>query len=141
MYPTHKLENTWDYRFYQMMMNASDLDNFIEADKSYSESLTAPIPVKWKNTACPYDVSTFLCTFQVERNTAGYCFDGLETGNLNVNIGLQYTSDEAPSWYNQFDKIAPQIWFTRDTYWTCDNVNGLKYHKAGTPPQYASAED
>ena len=142
LYPTHKFERTDDYRFYQMMMNASDLDNYYEADQSYSHSLTAPIPEGWKNTCCPYDISTFLCTFQVERNTAGYCFDGLETGNLNVNIGLQYTNID--SWYSDEDRykgVAPQIWFTRDTYWTCDNVNGLKYHKVGTPPQYASSED
>ena len=137
LYPTNKLENTWDYRFYQMMMNASDLDNYYEADKSYSRSLTAPIPSGWTNTSCPYDISTFLCTFQVERNTAGYCFDGLETGNLNVNIGLLYTNTN--SWYDD-TKVAPQIWFCRDTYWTVDNVNGLKYHKVGTPPVYASDE-
>ena len=144
LFPTHKFENTWDYRFYQMMMNASDLDNYYEADRSYSNSLLAEIPRNWDTNICvPHDISTFLCTFQVERNTAGYCFDGIETGNQTVNIALSYTnSDDATkgNWYSQIG-IAPQIWFTRDTYWTCDNVNGLKYHKTGTPPIYASSED
>ena len=143
LFPTNKLENTWDYRFYQMMMNASDLDNYYAADKSYSDSLLAQMPKPtaqaWYINCCtPHDISTFLCTFQVERNTAGYCFDGIETGNQTVNIALTYKS--ANSWYKVV-KIAPQIWFTRDTYWTCDNVNGLKYHKTGTPPIYASSED
>ena len=141
LYPTHKIDSTTDYRFYQMMMNASDLDNYYEADKSYSNSLTTKIPVAFKNTCTPYDISSFICTFQCERNTKGYCFDGLETGNVNVNIGLQFNANATTSWYGTADRASPQIWFARDTYWTVDNVNGLKYHKTGTPPIYASTED
>ena len=141
LFPTNKFDATNDYRFYQMMMNASDLDNYYEADKSYSDSLLADMPATWKTEHCiPHDISTFLCTFQVERNTAGYCFDGIETGNQTVNIALSYSTNNTKSWFYSI-KCAPQIWFTRDTYWTCDNVNGLKYHKTGTPPIYASSED
>ena len=143
LFPTHKLENTWDYRFYTMMMRASDLDNYYEADKSYSQSLLTKITDhQWDvKYCCPYDISTFLCTFQAERNTAGYCFDGIETGNQAVNIALSYKCENGQTWFDQNHSTAPQIWFCRDTYWTCDATNGLKYHKTGTPPLYASAED
>ena len=143
LYPTNKLENTHDYRFYQMMMNASDLDNYYEADKSYAESLTRKLDVNFDYGYTGTDVSSCIATFQAERNTRGYCFDGLETGNVNVNIGLAFSANNGESWYGKtgVTRAAPQIWFARDTYWTVDNVNGLKYHKTGTPPIYASSED
>ena len=82
------------------------------------------------------DLTSFIVTFQAERNSGGFFFDGLETGNQNVNIQLTFGYDAGVS-----QGVAPQVWFTRDTYWTVDNSNGLRYWKTGTPANYASVED
>ena len=134
LFPNIPFENTYGYRFYQDMMNASDLDNFYEADKEYADSLITP---RFLNTnRYAKDLTSFLCTMQAERNNKGFFFDGIETGNQNVNIQIHYNGTAATP-----DNITPQVWFTRDTYWTLDNENGLKYWRYGTPPIYRSDED
>ena len=58
-------------------------------------------------------------------------FDGIETGTENVNIQLEFDTTT-----NSSDKLihfAPQIWFLRETYWTADIQNGLRYWSKGTP--------
>ena len=136
LYPNQPFESTCDHRFYTAMMNASDLQSFFEPDNEYRDSLLVP---RRKDTDSePYtkfqqDISSFLLTMQAERNSGGYFFDGLETGNQNVNIQIQFD--------NAIAGAAPQVWFTRDTYWTVDNENGLRYWKTGTPAAYASVED
>ena len=131
LYPSQSFESTYDHRFYTAMMNASDLQNFFDADDEYRNSLLTER--KLSDSLFPHDVTSFIMTMQAERNSNGFFFDGLETGNQNVNISLRFNS--------KFASAAPQIWFTRDTYWTVDNENGLRYWKVGTPATFASAED
>ena len=142
LYPNQDYENTWDHRFWLAMMNASDLDNFFEADKEYSDSLSRRIPDDSEAAATGArmisDQTAFLLTFQAERNSNGYFFDGLETYAQNVSIQLRFSGSNVTS---ALHDAAPQVWFCRDTYWTVDNENGLRYWKTGTPAAYMSAED
>ena len=142
LYPNQPFETTYDHRFFTAMMNASDFQNFFEADNEYRDSLliqrgrdtnTGNTTYNKPNTYSPTDISSFIMTMQAERNSGGYFFDGLETGNQNVNIQLNFNDGITGD--------APQVWFTRDTYWTVDNENGLRYWKTGTPASYASVED
>ena len=89
------------------------------------------------------DLTSFIVTFQAERNSGGFFFDGLETGNQNIHIQISFNGGGVIGTLNNGNVLAPppQVWLTRDTYWTVDNVNGLRYWKTGTPANYASAED
>ena len=135
LYPNQAFENSWDHRFFTAMMNASDYYGFYEADDEYVNSiLVERVSSDTDNVALRTDITSFIMTMQAERNSAGFFFDGLETGNQNVNIALRFDSAIE-------EMQPPQVWFARDTYWTVDNENGLRYWKQGTPANYASADD
>ena len=128
-YPNKPLNNTYDSRFYTSMMRAGDQENFFEADNDYRNSLITKITTSTKNYLT--DVTNFLITFQAKRNCNGYYFDSIETDTEKVSIQLQFSN----SIYQDNNKpVQPQVWFIRDTYWSLDNKNGLKYHVYGTPP-------
>ena len=137
LYPNQLFDNTYDHRFIINQMNAADFSTFYEADQEYLDSFR-----EITHTAATgrflQDQTSFICIFQAERNSEGFFFDGLETGNQNVNIQLQFNGNNITQ---NLHSAAPQCWFVRDTYWTVDNENGLRYWKTGTPATYASAED
>ena len=145
LYPNQQFDSTNDYRFYAAMMNAADLDGFIQCNKEYRDSILIPRTATLRNHRT--DMTDFICVIEAERNGGGFFFDGLETGNQNVNINLRFTASAVSSGaVNGAAAPAngappPQLWFCRDTYWTVDNENGLRYWKTGTPQIYASEED
>ena len=129
LYPQIPFANTYDARFFAHMLRASDVRSVFEADPEYINSLMTPIHEKDTNTFT--DISSFLMTFQTERSSDNVFFDGLETGNENVNIQFEFhptTNTNADHF-----KFAPQIWLLRETYWTADVQNGLRYWAKGTP--------
>ena len=128
-YPHKPFENTYNSRFYTTMMRAGDQENFFEADNDYKNSIFRKTGSRYKNTLS--DISSFMITFQTERNCNGNYYDGLETENQKVSIELKFSSSDLEIDPEHPEK--PQVWFIRDTYWTLDNKNGLKYHKSGTP--------
>ena len=139
LYPNQQLDNTWDNRFYMQQYLAGDFDSFYGMNPDYKRSITTPIS---KYGVFLEDVSDFIWQVQAERNGNGCFFDGLETGNQNVNINLQFSPGpecKVGEHHNQLP--PPQMFFVRDTYWTLDNENGLRYWKTGTPQAYASEED
>ena len=143
LYPNQAFESTYDHRFFTTMMNASDYQNFYEADDEYKNSFLIGRRT-WVNQGavtedlCPTDMTSFIMTMQAERNSGGFFFDGLETGNQSVSISLRFN----PQNNNPFKtECPPQVWFTRDVYWTVDNENGLKFWATGTPATYSSGED
>lgn len=146
LYPVKSIQTTGE-RFFNMTLIASDLDEKDEATEEYEDSLTRPLnddsgtrfARTWK------DQTSFIPPIQLERNGAGYFFDGLETGNENVKVRLtatpMYTGNNDTYYIpdpSHTDKHppAPEIWFNRDVYWTADTQNGLKFHKTGTPSGY-----
>ena len=135
-YPHEPFDNTYDHRFLNYTIRASDLDNFFAANKDYVNSMTYKRENTDKNT--PYDITNFIVTIQAERNGKGYFFDGVETGTQNVNINLRF--NYTVNGLGQSD-APPELWLCRDTYWTVDSQNGLRYWKTGTPQIFASEEE
>ena len=127
-YPQIPFANTYDSRFYTQMLRASDVGSFYEADKEYINSLITP---RKQNDNTYTDLTSFILTFQTERSSDNVFFDGIETGMENVNIQLDFqpTDNTNPAHYNH----APQLWLLRETYWTADVQNGLKYWAKNTP--------
>ncbi|KAA6387998.1 MAG: hypothetical protein EZS28_016477 [Streblomastix strix] len=74
--------NTHDQQFFQLQLNASNVDLLFEALDEYEDELTTP-----RNTAArrlnPHtDLTSFLITFQCESNSNGaLTFDGQDTQN------------------------------------------------------------
>ena len=131
-YPSKPFDNTYDSRFYTTMIRAGDQENFFEADNDYRNSIFRRVQRTNKN--CLSDISSFMVTFQAERNCNGNYYDGLETDTSKVSIELKFSSSDLD--VDASNPQRPQVWFVRDTYWTIDNKHGLKYHKSGTPPDY-----
>lgn len=146
LYPEKAIETVGE-RFFTMMLNASDLDGLFECTEEYEDSLTRSLNKEngTKLVRTYKDQTSFLCTIQTERNGAGLFFDGLESGNTNVTVGLHakpmFTGTNDTYCGLAITPPPPQVWFTRDTYWSWDPQNGLKYHKTGTPEPYKSDAD
>ena len=138
LYPNQAFETSYDHRFVNAQINAADFTGYFEAEKEYLDSMKQLKHTTTANSRFNSDGTSFICIFQAERNSEGFFFDGLETGNQNVNVQLQFQGSEVTAGVHA---AAPQCWFCRDTYWTVDNENGLRYWKTGTPATYASAED
>ncbi|KAA6391096.1 MAG: hypothetical protein EZS28_013376 [Streblomastix strix] len=81
--------NTLDQQFFQMQLNASNLDLLFKATDEFEDALTIP-----RNTASrilnPHtDLTSFMITLQCEHNSNGaLTFDGLDTQNQNVQVEL-----------------------------------------------------
>ena len=137
-YPHEPFESTNDARFLNYMIRASDLDNFFAANKDYVNSMVH----LWEegDEAAPYDITNFIITIQAERNGKGYFFDGVETGTQNVNINLRFNYKTGVDHFGR-SNAPPELWLCRDTYWTVDSQNGLRYWKTGTPQIFASEEE
>ncbi|KAA6403027.1 MAG: hypothetical protein EZS28_001443 [Streblomastix strix] len=82
--------NTPDQQFFQLQLNASNLDLIFEASQEFEDDLTTT-----RNTATlrlnPYtDLTSFLITLQCESNSDGaLTFDGLDTQNQNTSVELK----------------------------------------------------
>jgi hypothetical protein len=150
LYP-EKAVSTIGGRFFQMMLNASDLEGAFECTDEYEDSLTRPLndDAGIRYDGCFRDQTSFICTIQTERNAEGCFFDGLESGNANVRVAIHGDPIEAgDNTYWVPDKLRPtehplppQAWFCQKSYWRCDPVNGLIYMKSGVPSNLASEAD
>ena len=129
-YPSLPFDNTYDANFYSMMIRNSDIGSLYEADSEYIRSLITKLGHDDVNTIT--DVTSFMVTFQTKRDTDSFVYDGLETNDENVNIQLEFKpSTDTKAAHRNY---APQLWLLRQTYWTADIQNGLRYWKAGSPP-------
>jgi hypothetical protein len=138
-------------RFFQMILNASDLDGAFECTDEYEDSLTRPLHADdGEQYEGPFkDQASFICTIQTERNAEGCFFDGLETGNANVRVAIHgdpiYLDAENTYWIPNSDAPdthpPPRAWFGQKSYSSCDPVNGLNYIKSGVPSNLASDDD
>jgi len=131
--------------FFEIVRKGADLDGLYEMTQEFEESLTIPLnnPDGTPIRRMKADQTNFLPTIPVERKTEGFCFDGIETGNTPVTVRMKFDAlypGDNDVYLNQA-QAAPQLWLTRDTFWSFDMTNGLKYHHRGTPLQYASVID
>ena len=119
-YPNKPLDNTIDSRFYSIMIRSGDQNNFFEVDHSYKNTL-----LDYKKEVT--DQTSFFTTFQAKRNGNGHFFDSVDKDKDKVNIQIKY-------YKNDILEYKSQMWFIRDTYWSFNNQEGLKYHVYGSPP-------
>ena len=128
-----------------LVLQSADLEGVFECTKELEDSLTTPLNntdgSRKKRTYT--DCTSFLPSFTTQRYGKHYFYDGLETGSRNANIQLIFDAihQGAHDTYLWHRPPAPQIWACRSTYWSYDNVNGLKYHNYGVPPGYESDND
>jgi hypothetical protein len=78
---------------------------------------------------------------QLERNNAGYTYDGLDSDGQNIAIQLRGNPIYGginDTYYNVNSSGTkhpppPQVWLCRDTYFLM-STEGLKYIRTGSPP-------
>ena len=142
-YPDENLA-TNDPRFYEMQLEASDLDGItLMCTKDFEDSITMTrnhedTGKRYVNTLS--DATNFVFQIKTERSGGGFFYDGLDSngGNVQIQVNGQpiYTgADDTYYNVNESGTIHPppiQLWLTRDTYFTL-NLNGLEYHDKSTP--------
>ena len=142
-----KVGSTLGARFLQDQLVAADLDGGLAPTKelvdSYTQVKNDGSGVRYKN--CLSDGTSFMAIIQTERNGAGYVFDGIDSDGQSVPIEIGFRPlhrGANDTYYNVVvgdrdptHPPAPQLWLVRDTYWSVDSVEGLKYHKFGTPAE------
>ena len=137
--------DTLGARFFQYQLVASDLHDNIECTKEFEDSL-----VQRKNdsdgrryTNSLSDDTAFMFNIQLERNHAGYTFDGVDFGEKNVQVsiyGQPMITGEHDTYYipdpSRPDSHPPpvQLWVCRDTYFKV-SLDGLEYVRTGSPPE------
>ncbi|KAA6399558.1 MAG: hypothetical protein EZS28_004912 [Streblomastix strix] len=82
--------NTLDQQFFQLQLNASNLDLLFEAIDEFEDALTTPRNIATRRLNPHTDLTSFLITLQSERNSNGaLIFDGLYTQNQNTSVELR----------------------------------------------------
>ncbi|KAA6385388.1 MAG: hypothetical protein EZS28_019086 [Streblomastix strix] len=124
--------NTLHQQFFQMQLNASNLDLLFEATDEFEDALTTS-----RNTASrrfnPHtDLTSFMITLSCERNSNGaLTFDGLDIQNQNVSVelrGAPIYQDDTDCYYNAdlMGKrlFSPILCTILDTFWLLGHANG-----------------
>ncbi|KAA6401439.1 MAG: hypothetical protein EZS28_003037 [Streblomastix strix] len=124
--------NTLDQQFFQIQLNASNLDLLFEATDEFEDALITPRNAASRRLNPHTDLTSFMITLQCERNSNGaLTFDGLDTNNQNVSVELRggpiYQGD-TDCYYNvdlMGKRPLPSILCTmHDTFWLFGPANG-----------------
>ncbi|KAA6391366.1 MAG: hypothetical protein EZS28_013106 [Streblomastix strix] len=103
--------NTLDQQFFQMELNASNLDLLFEAIDEFEEALTTSTSTASKSLKLRTDLTSFLITLQCERNSNGaLTFDRLNSQNQNVSVELRSKRPPLPilcTIYDTFLQFGP----------------------------------
>ncbi|KAA6403791.1 MAG: hypothetical protein EZS28_000684 [Streblomastix strix] len=124
--------NTLDQQFFQMQLNASNLDLLFEAIVEFEDALTTPRNTASRRLNAQTDLTSFMITLQCERNSNGALkFEGLDTNNQNGSVelrGAPIYQDDTDCYYNvdlMGKKPPPPILCTiHDTIWLFGPANG-----------------
>ncbi|KAA6357757.1 MAG: hypothetical protein EZS28_046717 [Streblomastix strix] len=82
--------NTTDQQFFQLQLNASNLDLLFEATDEFEDALTTPRNTATRRLNAHTDLTSFMISLQCERNSNGtLTFDGLDTMNQNTSVELR----------------------------------------------------
>ncbi|KAA6385871.1 MAG: hypothetical protein EZS28_018600 [Streblomastix strix] len=124
--------NTLDQQFFQMQLNASNLDLLFEATDEFEDALTTPRNSASRKLNPHTDLTSFMIILQSERNINGaLTFDGLDNQNQNVSVELRggpIYQGETDCYYNVYlmgKRSPPPILCTiHDTFWKFGPANG-----------------
>ena len=140
-FPDETIDTT-DARFLQYQLEASELDGANQCTKEYEDSIIMAKNdtdgTRYKN--CLSDCTGFMWNVQLERGSAGYCFDGFDSDGLNVPVqirGQPIVMGKNDTYYNvnpEGTLHPPQIqmWLCRDTYFIV-KTGVMKYVSVGSP--------
>ncbi|KAA6360897.1 MAG: hypothetical protein EZS28_043576 [Streblomastix strix] len=117
--------NTLDQQFFQLQLNASNLDLLFQATDEYEDALTTPRNTATRRLNTLTDLTSFLITLQCERNSNGaLTFVGLDTQNQNISVefrGAPIYQGATDSYYivdTSGKRLPPPILCTiHDTFW------------------------
>ncbi|KAA6387454.1 MAG: hypothetical protein EZS28_017020 [Streblomastix strix] len=117
--------NTLDQQFFQLQLNASNLDLLFETTDEFEDALTTPRNIATRRLNPHTDLTNFLITLQCERKSNGaLTFDGLDTQNQNTSIelrGAQIHQGATDSYYNVDTSgkrpLPPILCSIHDTFW------------------------
>jgi hypothetical protein len=141
--------NSTGARFLQEQLILNDLDGNLQATAEFTNSIinerNAPNGTRYFNSLS--DDTSFIATFQLERGSSGYTFDGYTSnGSVNTlikgdarwkaenNTYLFPLTDAAGQTLLTVRNIqAPQLWLCKDTYCLV-KANAFEYVMKGSPP-------
>ncbi|KAA6375794.1 MAG: hypothetical protein EZS28_028679 [Streblomastix strix] len=117
--------NTLDQQFFQLQLNASNLNLLFEATDEFEDALTTPRNTATRRLNPHTDLTSFSITLQCERNSNGaLTFDGLDTQNQNTSVelrGAPIYQGATDSYYNvdTSGKRPPHpiLYTVHDTFW------------------------
>ncbi|KAA6399774.1 MAG: hypothetical protein EZS28_004700 [Streblomastix strix] len=96
--------NILDLQFFQMQLNASNLDLLIDATVEFEDALKIIRNTALRRLNPHTDLTSFMITLQQERNSnCALTFDGLDTQNQNVSVefrGAPIYQGETDCYYN-----------------------------------------
>ncbi|KAA6384233.1 MAG: hypothetical protein EZS28_020239 [Streblomastix strix] len=127
--------NTLDQQFFQLQLNASNLDLLFEAIDEFEDALTTPRNTATRRLNPLTDLISFLITLQCETNSNGaLSFDGLDTQNQNTSVELK----GAPIYQGAIDPqynadisgkrpLPPILCTVHDTFWLFSPAAGGSY--------------
>ncbi|KAA6391916.1 MAG: hypothetical protein EZS28_012557 [Streblomastix strix] len=127
--------NTLDQQFFQMQLNANNLNLLFEATDEFEDALTTSGKTASRRLNPHTDLTLFMITLQCERNSNGaLIFDGLDTNNQNVSVefrGAPIYQGDTDCYYNvdlMGKRPPPPILCTiHDTFWLFGPANGGSY--------------
>ncbi|KAA6394714.1 MAG: hypothetical protein EZS28_009757 [Streblomastix strix] len=117
--------NTFDQQFFQLQLNASNLDLLFEATDEFEDALATSRNTATRRLNPHTDLTSFLITIQCERISNGaLTFDGEDTKNQNTSVelrGAPVYQGATDSYYNvdtSGKRPPPPILCTvHDTFW------------------------
>ncbi|KAA6403841.1 MAG: hypothetical protein EZS28_000634 [Streblomastix strix] len=126
---------TLDQQFFQMQLNANNLDLLFEVIDEFQDALTTSRNTASRRLNPQTDLTSFMITLQRERNSNGaLTFDGLDTQNQNGSVelrGAPIYQGHIDSYYN-IDLIGktphrPIKDTIHDSFWQFGQANGGLY--------------
>ncbi|KAA6388017.1 MAG: hypothetical protein EZS28_016452 [Streblomastix strix] len=85
-----KPTNTTDQQFFQLQLNASNLDLLFDGTDEFEDTLTTPRNTATRRFNANTDLTSFMVLLQCKRNSNGtLTFDGLDTMNQNTSFELR----------------------------------------------------
>ncbi|KAA6384069.1 MAG: hypothetical protein EZS28_020401 [Streblomastix strix] len=128
--------NTTDQQFFQLQLNASNLDLQFEATDEFEDALTTPRNTATRRLNAQTDLTSFMVSLQCERNSnCTLTFDGLDTMNQNTSVelrGAPIYQGVTDCYYNvdtNGKRPPPPILCTvHDTFWLFSPIQGGSCH-------------
>ncbi|KAA6372691.1 MAG: hypothetical protein EZS28_031782 [Streblomastix strix] len=124
--------NILDQQFFQMQLNANNLDLLFEITDEFEDALTTSRNIASRRLNSHTDLTSFMITLQCERNNNGaLAFDRFDTQNQNASVKLRGSSNYQRNTYCYYNADLmvkrphiPILCITHETFWLFRPANG-----------------